>query len=654
MKKHIILAFRYTFYLTTLLFFDEQIRIIPALLLISLLFLENKYYSFLPLILIIYFKPLFIIILLSGYLYHIILYPFIYKNRYYSFVIYLLCILTCNIICLVNNCYDLKLTYISATSILFYGILSLFFIYYHKGNKHYTIVLNDTLLHLTMLLIYFLLIFFFNPHKYLYYFLFSQLFIFNEIIYNIIFFLFSISFELIMNKGINTIFLNTLAISIFPPFVAFDIDYKNTLHILLLIYSIIILLIKINKKKTTMERDYIPNLFKDFKSYVNLINNEYLKLSNIKKIKEQQLEYIQKSYCDKCNENSICKYKLDKRYSFLSNAIINKDDNIYYCPHYENFYLNLDYIPKSNIEISALANLADELEYLYIQNLKLSKLYNKFIQNILFYGYNILDIEININTPTIFFTLKVDKNKQLIKEIFLRASYKAFKEALEIKTIENKNNFTIYIYKKPKVKLDYSHKILAKSENIISGDNYYIKKDYNDSYVFALSDGMGQGHQAYLESTEALKLISHLSMYHFRTSTILKLLEEIYDLKCNYDSYATLDILNINTSNMKLNLYKLGSSTTYIYHDKSLKTFENKTLPLKFDDINSSYEMEYFKNDVILLFSDGISDYLTKDDLLLINFNNSSECIVSDIITKLKNKESKLKDDASIIAIKIV
>lgn len=654
MKKHIILAIRYTFYLAALLFFDEEVRIIPALLLISILFLENKYYSFLPLILAIYFKPVYMIILFAGFLYHIILYSFLYKNRYYSLIIYLISILTANIICLINNCYEIKLLYISCISILFYGILSLFFVYYHKGNRHYTIVLNDTLLHLTILLMYFLLIFFFNPNKYLYYFLFSQLFIFNEVVYNILFFLFSILFELIIKKSINNIFLNTLAISIFPPFVSFDINYNNKLHILLMIYSAILLLIKINKKRTTMEADYIPNLFKDFKNYVSLINKEYLKLSNAKKIKDQQLEYIQKSYCNKCNENSICRYKLDKRYSFLSNAIINKDNNIYYCPHYENFYLNLDYTPQSNIEISALVNLADELEYLYNQNLKLSKLYNKFIQSILFYDYNILDVEININTPTIFFTLKLDKNKQIIKEIFLKASYKAFKEALEIKVIENKNEYIIYIYKKPKVKLDYSHKILAKNENIISGDNYYIKKDYNDSYVFALSDGMGQGHQAYLESTEALKLISHLSMYHFSTKTILKLLEEIYDLKCDYDSYATLDILNINTSNMKLNLYKLGSSTTYIYHDKSLKTFENKALPLKFDDLNSSYEMEYFKNDVIILFSDGISDYLTKDELELINYTNNSEKIVNDIISKLKDKEKTLKDDASIIAIKIV
>ena len=134
------------------------------------------------------------------------------------------------------------------------------------------------------------------------------------------------------------------------------------------------------------------------------------------------------------------------------------------------------------------------------------------------------------------------------------------------------------------------------------------------------------------------------------------MLENIYDLKCEYDSYATLDILNINTSNMKLNLYKLGSSTTYIYHNGELKPFENKALPLKLDDINSAYELEYFKDDVILLLSDGISDFISRLELKNeINFNKSSEDIQNQIINKLLLKEkNELKDDASLIVIKII
>ena len=107
---------------------------------------------------------------------------------------------------------------------------------------------------------------------------------------------------------------------------------------------------------------------------------------------------------------------------------------------------------------------------------------------------------------------------------------------------------------------------------------------------------------------------------------------------------------------MKLNLYKLGSTTTYVYHNGDLISYENKALPLKIDDINSSYEIEFFKNDVIILLSDGISDFISKQELEYeINYNSTPESIVNQITTKLKTKENnELKDDASLIVIKAI
>ena len=286
----------------------------------------------------------------------------------------------------------------------------------------------------------------------------------------------------------------------------------------------------------------------------------------------------------------------------------------------------------------------------------MAKCYNKFIKDLTFYNYKIEKLDINLASKTIYFSLILKNNKPIIKELFLKIAYKSFHEILDIKVINENKNSVIYIYKKPKVKVEYESQILAKHNNIISGDNFYIKKDYNEEYTFALSDGMGSGHKAYKESSEALKLISNLSSYHFSLKTILKLLENFYDLKCDYDSYATLDILNLNTANMKMNLYKLGSTTSYIYHNNELQSLLNRALPLKLDDMNSAYELEFFKNDVIILMSDGISDFVPELQIKNeINFNNDAKKIMNDILQKLyQNTNNELKDDASIIVIKII
>jgi len=657
MKRYFILALRNTFYIAALLFFDDHIAIIPAILLISILFLDNKYYSILPLVLCFYLDSIYIIILIASILYHFILNNFIKRNRYYALIVFSLSILTANILLLINKSYNLNTLYVSLISLIIYGVINLIHIYHNKGKKYYTIALNENLIHLTLLLGYLLLITFYNPTKYLFFFLFMQLFTINDIKYNILFFLLSIFTYLAKYKILHLENISYLSASFFPPVILFQLNYKEIISYLYILYTLLVSLLFIKKERKTIETDYISNLFKDFKKYINDLNIEYDKLNTLKELKESHLEAIQNTFCNSCKEDSLCRHKNDKRYSFLCNAMNNDNMNIYNCPHYDEFYFNSNVSTRTSfLQYSAITNLADELEYLYNQNIKMAKCYNKFMNDLSFYEYKILNIDINLATPTTFFSLSLSKDKQIIDNIFLRLAHKAFHEALCIKTIENENDYTVYIYKKPKVKLEYSHKILAKNNNVVSGDNYYIKKDYNESYIFALSDGMGSGHNANRESSEALKLISHLSTYHFSLKTILKMLENIYDLKCEYDSYATLDILNINTSNMKLNLYKLGSTTTYIYHNDDLKAFENKSLPLKLDDINSTYELEFFKDDVILLLSDGISDFLSRLELKNeIDFNKSSDEILAQIINKLKQKENnELKDDASLIVIKVI
>ncbi|MGM9968785.1 MAG: SpoIIE family protein phosphatase [Anaeroplasma sp.] len=370
-------------------------------------------------------------------------------------------------------------------------------------------------------------------------------------------------------------------------------------------------------------------------------------------IKSDRIKTIQEAYCKYCILDTDCQKKLDKRYCFLANAITNNDENIYYCPHYSQFKIKEINNLKPN-SYKAYNELTSEIEYLYHQGINRIKDYNKIINELSFFGYEILDFNLFLRNKTTYFKINISNNKKIIPELISNICQRKLHEQISIKCIDKKDYSEVYIYKKPKVKIEYSHQILAKNNNVISGDNYYIKKEYNDSYLFALSDGMGNGHKAYYESAKTLDLIKRLLSYNFSFQTTLKLLENFYDLKCEYDSYATLDILYINTANMKLNLYKMGSTTTYIIHSGQIQAYENKALPFKLDDINSSYELEYFKDDVILLLSDGISDFISIKELNEIDYSNSTDYILSTIINKIKQKENnELKDDASLIVIKI-
>lgn len=652
MKRYLILIINYCFFIASLLFLPKDISLYMIILLIAILTLDNIYFSFLPLILSLYLPPAYIYIAIAVYFYHLILYPFIKKNRLYSLGVYLLSNLTSFLILFILNEFTTIHLKILLFNLIIYSIINIFYKFEKVNNKYEIIPYQKKTIDLALLLAYFLVIYFNSNNKQLIYFLFMQLFLIKDFKYNTIFIIIYTILEIINKNSLADILIAS-SIAHMPLTVLLTFNYKNILWIIGLIYAIIATIIPFLDKKITIEADYINKLFDDFNKYIDRLDEEYNKNIMLKTLKENKFKEISNNYCKDCYKNTACKNNLGQRYAFISSAMLGYQNNIYKCMYYNDFNLNLniDNINKS-YEYSAIKALSLELSYLYNQGLFYKKEYEKFILLLSNYGYIVEKLDLNLASSSLYFSIVLKNNKKIIEALLLKCAYKAFGEELELKKINNQ----IFFYKKPLIKISYAHTVLAKAGNLMSGDNYYIKKDYNNSYIFALSDGMGSGYNAYTESIDALKTITSLSSYHFRTKTILRLLEDIYELRSNYDRYATLDFLSINSATRKINLYKMGSTTTYIYHNQKLLIYENKALPLKLDEVNSAFELDVFSGDFIFLLSDGISDFISSNEFEgLINADLSVEDTCHNIVEYLKKKENgKLKDDLSLIVIKVI
>lgn len=652
MKRYLIIIINYCFFIASLLFLPKDISLYMIILLIAILTLDNIYFSFLPLILCLYLPPAYIYIAIAVYFYHLILYPFIKKNRLYSLGVYLLSNLTSFLILFILNEFTTIHLKILLFNLIIYSIINIFYKFEKVNNKYEIIPYQKKTIDLALLLAYFLVIYFNSNNKQLIYFLFMQLFLIKDFKYNTIFIIIYTILEIINKNSLADILIAS-SIAHIPLTVLLTFNYKNILWIIGLIYAIIATIIPFLDKKITIEADYINKLFDDFNKYIDRLDEEYNKNIMLKTLKENKFKEISNNYCKDCYKNTACKNNLGQRYAFISSAMLGYQNNIYKCMYYNDFNLNLniDNINKS-YEYSAIKALSLELSYLYNQGLFYKKEYEKFILLLSNYGYIVEKLDLNLASSSLYFSIVLKNNKKIIEALLLKCAYKAFGEELELKKINNQ----IFFYKKPLIKISYAHTVLAKAGNLMSGDNYYIKKDYNNSYIFALSDGMGSGYNAYTESIDALKTITSLSSYHFRTKTILRLLEDIYELRSNYDRYATLDFLSINSATRKINLYKMGSTTTYIYHNQKLLIYENKALPLKLDEVNSAFELDVFSGDFIFLLSDGISDFISSNEFEgLINADLSVEDTCHNIVEYLKKKENgKLKDDLSLIVIKVI
>jgi serine/threonine protein phosphatase PrpC len=223
-------------------------------------------------------------------------------------------------------------------------------------------------------------------------------------------------------------------------------------------------------------------------------------------------------------------------------------------------------------------------------------------------------------------------------------------------TITMKEN-SIYIHPVKKYKVIYDSATLSLNNCQISGDNLLIKTINESNFLCALSDGMGSGFYAYQLSQETLKMVDNITNCNISFDAALQILNNFFKTKDLSDSYATLDLVNINLTDGILDLYKLGSSTTYISRGNKIIPIYNNNLPFGISDLVTKEEYSIADNDLIILVSDGINDYI--DEGLLVKFietikDELPHKIVYEILQKIyyENK-NQIKDDMSCIAIKI-
>ena len=215
----------------------------------------------------------------------------------------------------------------------------------------------------------------------------------------------------------------------------------------------------------------------------------------------------------------------------------------------------------------------------------------------------------------------------------------------------------INIYNKHKFKVISDSLVLAKGNIYISGDNVLYNQSKSDFY-FALSDGMGSGLRAYEASKDMLMRVDSLINLKISDELLLNNLKHMYNYSCVYDSYGTLDLLHINKSNFKCNLYKVASSVTLLIRNEQIYEYITDTLPLGSGDIITKYDIDLQYYDLILLLSDGITDQVDKKSLYkyIKSICREKTEKISSLLSEFVYHKSggKLKDDLSVIAIKIL
>lgn len=197
-----------------------------------------------------------------------------------------------------------------------------------------------------------------------------------------------------------------------------------------------------------------------------------------------------------------------------------------------------------------------------------------------------------------------------------------------------------------------------------SGDSYSFGQNKVGEYVTIVSDGMGSGPEAGLESEAAIELIEKFMEGGFSEATMLNAVNSIMGMKFSEDEkFTTLDMNSIDLYTGEIEFIKVGASMSFIKKGDEVEVINSSSLPFGIlDDINiTPIKKKVKQGDIIITISDGvidvdkgnIGDYSWIVDYLRGEQNNP-ELISREILELAKKKcDGKVLDDMTVVVSKL-
>lgn len=195
-----------------------------------------------------------------------------------------------------------------------------------------------------------------------------------------------------------------------------------------------------------------------------------------------------------------------------------------------------------------------------------------------------------------------------------------------------------------------------------SGDSMLTCNLPDGRLAIILSDGMGKGLKAQVESQAVVKLLRKLLKNGVQPSRAIKIVNK--RLVGAEESFATVDLTIIDKCIGTASLYKMGATTSFLVRDKKVKKIEQAALPVgMIKSVKASQlKVKLSPGDTLVIVSDGITEADKKDlearwleEYLIESSNIIGPKIMANEIAEIAQSKytNGERDDISVIVIQI-
>ncbi len=235
----------------------------------------------------------------------------------------------------------------------------------------------------------------------------------------------------------------------------------------------------------------------------------------------------------------------------------------------------------------------------------------------------------------------------------------ALARKLELPEIqEDENGYHITFCEQTAFCVEAAAASITAANESLCGDSYESFNDGRGIYTVILSDGMGKGTRAALDSTMAVTMTAKLLKAGIGCHSALKMVNTALMLKSGEESLATLDILQIDLYTGKAVFYKAGAAKSLIRRQNKCMEIKKASLPagilreVRF----ACAEGQLLAGDLVILASDGVFDRAEAPFKRALGSVRGEPCsaVAKKLADAAKKKNSGTHgDDVTVIALRI-
>ncbi len=231
--------------------------------------------------------------------------------------------------------------------------------------------------------------------------------------------------------------------------------------------------------------------------------------------------------------------------------------------------------------------------------------------------------------------------------------------------ISHDGKYEIFLEEVYKYKIMFGVSMTKKENSNVSGDSYSTLNLPSGETMLAISDGMGSGKAASVDSSAAIDLFEEFIEAGFDKKLAIKLINSSLILKSSADSFTTLDACIIDLHKGYGQFIKIGASPSFIIRGTQVMKITSSSLPIGIiNNIDTEIITKSLKDgDIIVMMSDGILEVIHSYEeqekwitSVLKSFKGKNPKDIAYNIVKEATKMAKgaAKDDMTVVVGKII